>query len=160
MRDSPPPDLGEPGGSGGGDWALLTVAKNMIVAYLIQGRLVQQGIDVVLDSTNLSPGAWLHPFGDPSSPVKVFVRRLDMAAASLVLHEVDVDAPPAGLAAPAALGPAGVSALGATAVRRRSIWRLDRAWLRVAIGVVMALAALAISGVVATGPCVSHWFCV
>lgn len=154
MRDSPPPDLGEPGGGGGGDWALLTVAKNMILAYLIQGRLVQQGIDVVLDSTNLSPGAWLHPFGDPSSPVKVFVHRLDMAAASLILHEVDVDA------APAALGPAGMSALGATAVRRRSIWRLDRVWLRVAIGVVMALAALAISGVVAIGPCVSHWFCV
>jgi len=158
MRDSPPPDLGEPGGGGGGDWALLTVAKNMIVAYLIQGRLVQQGIDVVLDSTNLSPGAWLHPFGDPSSPVKVFVHRIDMAAASLILHEVDVDAPPA---PSAGIGPAaGGAALGATTVRRRSIWRLDRVWLRVAIGVVMALAALAISGVVAIGPCVSHWFCV
>lgn len=159
MRDSPPPDLAEPGGGGGGDWALLTVAINMIVAYLIQGRLVQQGIDVMLDSTNLSPAAWLHPFGDPSSPVKVFVHRLDMATASLILHEVDVDAAPAGAAA--VVAPSGArAALGATKVGRRSIWRLDQVWLRVAIGVLMALAALAISGAVANGPCVSHWFCV
>ncbi|HEU5004237.1 MAG TPA: hypothetical protein VFW71_15855 [Actinomycetota bacterium] len=159
MRESPPPDLGDAGGGGGGDWALLTVAKNMILAYLIQGRLVQQGIDVLLDSTNLSPAAWLHPFGDPSSPVRIFVHRLDMAMASLILHEVDVDAAPVG--GPAVIGPApGGAARGAVQVRRRSIWRLDQVWLRVAIGVLMALAALAVSGVVAIGPCVSHWFCV
>src|SRR6266700_1749234 len=90
--DAPPPPAHDPDRGGGGDWALLTVAGNAVVAHLIWGRLAAEGIDVHLDASNPSPAAWLHPFGDPASPVKVFVRRSDLAAASLLLHEVD-DAP-------------------------------------------------------------------
>jgi len=86
---APPPEPRDPGGHGGGDWALLTVAANQVIAYLIRGRLAEEGIEVVLDSSNASPGAWLHPFGDPASPVRVFVRRAQLTEASLLLHEVD-----------------------------------------------------------------------
>src|SRR5438309_9652249 len=89
-NEAPPPHPRNPGeGGGGGEWALLTVARNQVVAHLIRGRLAQEGIDAVLDASNDSPGAWLHPFGDPTSPVKVFVRRTDLSAASLLLHEVE-----------------------------------------------------------------------
>jgi hypothetical protein len=151
---APPSDPSDPGeGGGGGDWALLTVAKNAMVAYLIQGRLAQQGIDAVLDSTNASPGAWLHPFGDQASPVRVFVRRSDLNAASLTLHEVDqpeptmvaVGNPPGRTAVPVAQG----------AGRLREL-----RWLRLLVGVVISLlAAAALSGLIVLGPCVSHWFC-
>src|SRR5437870_13277704 len=89
-HEAPPPHPRDPReGGGGGEWALLTVARNHVVAHLIRGRLAQEGIEVVLDSSNTSPGAWLHPFGDPASPVRVFVRRSQLTEASLLLHEVD-----------------------------------------------------------------------
>src|SRR5712691_6772341 len=134
-REVPPPEPREPpDGGGGGDWELLTVAGNHVIAYLIQGRLAQEGIEVVLDASNGSPGAWLHPFGDMSSPVKVFVRRLDLPAASLLLHEVDDPQDRAGLAR------------GVASVRR------PLPAFRVAVAVV---AALALSGLLVFGPCVS-----
>src|SRR3979411_2681699 len=86
---APPPGPRDPGGHGGGGWALLPVAANQVIAYLIRGRLAQEGIEVVLDSSNASPGAWLHPFGDPASPVRVVVRRAQLTEASLLLHEED-----------------------------------------------------------------------
>ncbi|MGH2768591.1 MAG: hypothetical protein ACRDIF_06510 [Actinomycetota bacterium] len=59
------------------------------MAHLIRGRLAAQEIEVVLDASNPAPGAWLHPFGDQQAPVKIFVRRRDLAGAALTLHEVD-----------------------------------------------------------------------
>ncbi|HYR61056.1 MAG TPA: hypothetical protein VET24_00230 [Actinomycetota bacterium] len=138
--EAPPPDPREPDGGDGG-WALLTVAGNQVLAYLIRGRLVAEGIEVLLDSSNASPAAWLHPFGDPSSPVRIFVRRTDLTAATLLLHEVDQ---PSGVPAP--LGAAGPE------IRRAS-------WLGFRLFAALA-AALALSGLLLFGPCVSHWFCV
>src|SRR2546421_2609736 len=138
---TPPPDPRDPGGHGGGDWALLTVAPNQVIAYLIRGRLAQEGIEVVLDSSNDSPGAWLHPFGDPGSPVRVFVRRAQLTEASLLLHEVDQVSNAAGRRLPAA------------ATGRGSSWTGFRVLVTVA-------AALALSGLLLFGPCVSDWFCV
>jgi hypothetical protein len=135
---APPPDPRDPGGHGGGDWALLTVAANQVIAYLIRGRLAEEGIEVVLDSSNASPGAWLHPFGDPASPVRVFVRRAQLTEASLLLHEVDQ-----GFEAGSRRLPTG----------QRSSWIGFRVLVAVA-------AALALSGLLVFGPCVSHWFCV
>ncbi|MGH2708627.1 MAG: hypothetical protein ACRDJK_10075, partial [Actinomycetota bacterium] len=77
------------GPGGGGDWTFLTTAGNQVEAHLIVGRLAEEGIESVLDSSNPAPGAWLHPFGNPLSPVRVFVRRRDLGRASLLLHEVD-----------------------------------------------------------------------
>lgn len=89
--DAGPPGLpsGDAGGGGGEDWTLLTTAPNSIVAHLILGRLAAQEIEAVLDTSNPAPGAWLLPFGDQQAPVRVFVRRRDLAGAALVLHEVD-----------------------------------------------------------------------
>jgi hypothetical protein len=147
----PPPDPRDPGGHGGGDWALLTVAANQVIAYLIRGRLAQEGIEVVLDSSNDSPGAWLHPFGDPASPVRVFVRRAQLTEASLLLHEVDQVSNAAARRLPAA-------ATGQ--LTRRLEGRLGgSSWIGFRVLVAVA-AALALSGLLVFGPCVSHWFCV
>src|SRR5207237_813923 len=144
--EAPPPGPRDPGGRGGGDWALLTIAANQVIAYLIRGRLAQEGIEVVLDSSNASPGAWLHPFGDPASPVRVFVRRAQLTAASLLLHE-----------AAARRLPAGRSGHHST---RRLEGRLGgSSWIGFRVLVAVA-AALALSGLLVFGPCVSHWFCV
>ena len=140
--ESPPPTPRDPGGGGGGgEWTLLTIAANQVVAYLIQGRLAQEGIDVVLDASNASPAAWLHPFGDPSSPVKIFVRRSDLTAASLLLHEVDQPVP------------------GATPPPPRERRYGTPAQMPFRVLVALA-AALTIAGLLVVGPCVSHWFCV
>lgn len=150
--EAPPPGPRDPGGRGGGDWALLTIAANQVIAYLIRGRLAQEGIEVVLDSSNASPGAWLHPFGDPTSPVRVFVRRAQLTEASLLLHEVDqvsevATRPP----------PHGVSGHQLT---RHLEGRLGgSSWIGFRVLVAVA-AALALSGLLVFGPCVSHWFCV
>lgn len=136
--EAPPPDPPDVDGHGGGDWTLLTVAANQVVAYLIRGRLAEEGIDVVLDASNASPGAWLYPFGDPGSPVRVFVRLVQLTEASLLLHEVEQVPQPA--SAP-------------VATPRRSSW--------IGFRLIVALAAmLALSGLLVLGPCISHWFCV
>ncbi|MEA2501366.1 MAG: putative prokaryotic signal transducing protein [Actinomycetota bacterium] len=136
---APPPEPRDPGGHGGGDWALLTVAANQVIAYLIRGRLAEEGIEVVLDSSNASPGAWLHPFGDPASPVRVFVRRAQLTEASLLLHEVDQ--------------------VSEAASRRPPAGATGSSWIGFRVIVAVA-AALALSGLLVFGPCVSHWFCV
>src|SRR2546421_11993770 len=112
-HEAPPPRPRDPrDGGGGGEWALLTVARNHVVAHLIRGRLAQEGIEVVLDSSNASPGAWLHPFGDPASPVRVFVRRAQLTEASLLLHEVDQVSEAASRRVPAGLTGQGSSWIG------------------------------------------------
>jgi hypothetical protein len=137
---APPPDPHDPNDHGGGDWTLLTVAANQVIAYLIRGRLAEEGIDVVLDSSNGSPGAWLHPFGNPGSPVRVFVRRVQLTEASLLLHEVEQAPEPS-------------DTPGAIGTRRPASW--------IGFRVLVAIAALlALSGLLIFGPCVSHWFCV
>jgi hypothetical protein len=122
-----------------------------VIAYLIRGRLAQEGIEVVLDSSNASPGAWLHPFGDPASPVRVFVRRSQLTEASLLLHEVDQGEVAGRRLTP---GPTGDE------LTRRLEGRLGHSsWIGFRVLVAVA-AALALSGLLVFGPCVSHWFCV
>jgi len=131
-----------------------------VVAHLIRGRLAQEGIEVVLDASNASPGAWLHPFGDPASPVKVFVRRTDLSAASLLLHEVEQPSG-AGQARPGSSG--GDRAKGRPGAGSASMpsARAGPGAPRMVFRVLAAIAAaLALSGLLLFGPCVSHWFCV
>ena len=163
-EDLPPPGPDRPHGRGGGsDWALLTVAKNALIAYVIQGRLTQEGIESLLDAANGFPGAWLHPFGDQTSPVRVLVRRWDLSAASLMLHEVDMPANAGpgstgpGSTGPGSSGPGSSVGGGVTEVRRPRASTL----LRLLVGVaVVVMAAAALSELVVLGPCISHWFCV
>ena len=149
--EPPPPEPRDPGGHGGGDWALLTIAANQVIAYLIRGRLAQEGIEVVLDSSNDSPAAWLHPFGDPASPVRVFVRRAQLTEASLLLHEVDQGSE-AGRRLPLVRS-------GDDSTRRLEGRLGGSSWIGFRVLVAVA-AALALSGLLVFGPCVSHWFCV
>lgn len=74
-----------PGGGGGNGWVLLVVARNGLIAHLIGGLLKEEGIEFTLDTSNPSPGAWLHPFGDPAAPVKVMVRQRDLAMAGALI---------------------------------------------------------------------------
>src|SRR2546430_13033953 len=152
-HEAPPPRPRDPrDGGGGGEWALLTVARNHVVAHLIRGRLAQEGIEVVLDASNASPGAWLHPFGDPASPVKVFVRRAQLTEASLLLHEVDQVSEAAARRLPA-------GAAGHHSTRRLEGRLGGSSWIGFRVLVAVA-AALALSSLLVFGPCVSHWFCV
>jgi hypothetical protein len=131
---SPDPPERRDGAGGGGDWTLLTTAGNQVEAHLIVGRLAEEQIETVLDASNPMPGAWLHPFGNPLSPVRVFVRRRDLGRASLLLHEVDHRPPDPG-------------ASGSPKVRRLF-------WL--VLGVVLLLAVLE---VLDFAPCVLRLFC-
>ena len=89
LIDRPPKSPGMERGGGGGRWKVLTVAKDQLTAHLIEGLLASEGIEAVLDRTNLAPGAFLKPFGDALAPVKVLVREPDFDAATLALAEVD-----------------------------------------------------------------------
>lgn len=108
---------------------MLTTAPDQVVAHLIRGRLAEEAIESVLDTSNPSPGAWLKPFGDPMAPVRIFVRRGDFDRAALVLHEVDHRPPD-----PTAPGPR----------RLRLFW-----WLAFATTLMLALLQL-----LASAPCV------
>jgi hypothetical protein len=92
--DSPAPPHAGGGGGGGKDWKFLTTAQNLVVGHLIKGRLAEEGIESLLDTSNPAPGAFLKPFGDQMAPVQVFVREIDYEKASFVLYEVD-HSPPA-----------------------------------------------------------------
>ena len=163
--EAPPADPpGEPGHGGGDRWSLLTVAPNQVIAHLIEGCLAQEGIDVHLDASNLSPGAWLYPGGDPTSPVRIYVRRADFPAASLVLREVEQYPDPSAPAPPGWDVPG--TGLGADAARTTLIDGAHRpvglsAWARTVVYIMLGLVALAtVSALIIFGPCASHWVCV
>lgn len=85
--DGPPPGASQRGRGGGNGWELLVVAPDEITAHLMQGMLEDSGIEVMLDASNPSPGAFLMPFGDPRAPVKLYVRADDVARASMLLKD-------------------------------------------------------------------------
>jgi hypothetical protein len=140
------------------------VAPNQVIAHLIEGCLAQEGIDVHLDASNLSLGAWLYPGGDPTSPVRIYVRRADFPAASLVLHEVEQypdPSAPAPLEWDAAGTGAGAEITKATLVdaARRQIGLSP--WARTVVYILLGLVVLAtVSALIVFGPCASHWVCV
>jgi hypothetical protein len=130
-----PPATHEDDGDGGGEWVLLTVARDQVIAHLIRGRLASEGIESIFDRSNPAPGAWMHPFGDPQAPVKVLVRRRNLEWARFSLEEVGHRAPD-----PDAPGP--------PALR----------WMVVATAVVVAL--LLLLEIWDFAPCVIGIFCI
>lgn len=93
--DAPPPQL--PARSGGGDsgWVELLVAAHDIDAHLLLGRLGEAGIETTAVKERSAPGAWLLCGSDPWAPVRIFVRRLQLDDARLVLAELAWAGPPA-----------------------------------------------------------------
>lgn len=132
-----PPSDGPRDGGGGGGWRLLTVAKDVIVAHLIEGLLIEHGVESFLDATDASPGAFMKPFGDPLAPVKVYVHAGDFETASLALMEVDHQP---------------------TDLEAKPPKRLKVRWIMTII-TIMAVALLLLLEIVGFAPCILKLFC-
>ena len=70
-------------------WTEVTVAANDYHAHLIRGALEDEGIEVVLESLATGPGAYLHPGGDPTAPVRILVPNHQSSQASDALAALD-----------------------------------------------------------------------
>ena len=93
----PPPAVTDRGGGGGGGtgWIHLTRARDDIDAHLLTGRLSHSGIETRTIVDRSAPGAWLHGGTNPWAPVNIYVRRIQLEDARLVLAEISYDAPSA-----------------------------------------------------------------
>jgi hypothetical protein len=91
-----PPDLDEGSwGGGGSGWVELTKAANDIDAHLLTGMLVESGIDTKTVTDRGAPGDWVYGGSNPWAPVTIFVRRLQLEDARIVLAELAFEAPAA-----------------------------------------------------------------
>lgn len=75
-------------GGGGSGWTRLAVASNDIEAHLLEGCLLEAGIETRTVKDRTAPGAWLMGGSNPWAPVEVHVRRFQLDDARLVLLEV------------------------------------------------------------------------
>ena len=91
--DLPPPPFTARGGGGGNEWVVLLRAENDIDAHLLSGRLAEAGIETRTSVDRTAPGAWLYGGSNPWAPVTVFVRRLQLEEARVVLAEISFVAP-------------------------------------------------------------------
>jgi hypothetical protein len=140
----PPPTATERGGGegGGSGWVHLTRARDDIDAHLLVGRLTQGGIETRTIVDRSAPGAWLHGGANPWAPVNIFVRRLQLEDARLVLAEISYDAPSAGKP------------------ERPPGRRLATIWWATAIGLGIVLSMVALGQVLQTEPlCRALPFC-
>ena len=140
----PPPALTDRGGEGGGgsDWVHLARARDDIDAHLLTGRLSQAGIETRRIVDRSAPGAWLHGGANPWAPVNIYVRRVQLEDARLVLAEISYDAPPA-------------ASSGRSTGRR-----VATVWWATAIGLGIALTLVVLGQAVQTEPlCKALPFC-
>ena len=70
-------------------------ASDDIDAHLLTGRLTDGGIETTTMKERGRPGSWTCGGSDPWAPVTIFVRKLQLEDARLVLAEVAYDAPAA-----------------------------------------------------------------
>lgn len=81
------PPVVEPGGGGTG-WVELTQAGDDIEAHLLSGRLMEAGVETKWLKDRSAPGAWLHGGSNPWAPVTIYVKKLQLDDARLVLAEI------------------------------------------------------------------------
>jgi hypothetical protein len=94
--DQPPPWLLEDlGGSGDSGWTVLIKARHDIDAHLLAGRLTEAGIESRTLKDISAPGSWMYGGSNPWAPVAVFVRKLDLDDAKVVLAEISYEGPTA-----------------------------------------------------------------
>jgi hypothetical protein len=82
-------------GGGGSGWVELTQANNDIDAHLLTGRLMESGIETSTVKDRGEPGNWVYGGSNPWAPVTVYVRRLQLEDAKIVLAELAFEAPSA-----------------------------------------------------------------
>ena len=69
-------------------------AQNDIEAHLLTGRLHEAGVETRRLKDRSAPGAWLHGGSNPWAPVAIFVKKLQLEEARLVLAEISWSQPP------------------------------------------------------------------
>ena len=85
--NGPTPPLSDRDGGGTG-WVELTRTRNDIEAHLLTGRLNEAGVETSCLKDRGAPGAWLHGGSNPWAPVTVFVKKVQLDDARLVLAEI------------------------------------------------------------------------
>lgn len=92
--EAPAPPLATAGNGGGSEWIPLVTAKNDIDAHLLEGRLLEAGIEVRAVKDRTGP-TWLLGGSDPWAPVAIWVQRFQYEDSRIVLAEVSFAAPDA-----------------------------------------------------------------
>jgi hypothetical protein len=70
-------------------------ASDDIDAHLVGGRLAEAGVATHTVKDRAAPGAWLYGGTNPWAPVIIYVRKLQLDAARMVLAEIAWAAPTA-----------------------------------------------------------------
>ena len=87
---SPPTVDDESNGGGGRDWVELFKAANDIEAALLIGKLADRAIDTRTVKDRSQPNSWLYGGSNPWAPVLVYVRRLQLVDARILLAEISL----------------------------------------------------------------------
>ena len=124
---SPPTVDDESNGGGGRGWVELFRAANDIDAALLVGRLADRDIETRTIKDHSQPNSWLYGGSNPWAPVLVYVRRIHLIDARLLLAEISLAT---------ADTPARTSDRG----RRR----IPRVWWATALALGLALSTLAL----------------
>jgi len=124
---SPPTVDDESNGGGGRDWVELFRAENDIEAALLIGKLADRAIESRTVKDRSQPNSWLYGGSNPWAPVLVYVRRLQLVDARILLAEIS-------------LASDDVPARTDGRARRR----VPRVWWATALALGLALSALAL----------------
>jgi len=124
---SPPTFDNESNGGGGRGWVELFRAANDIDAALLVGRLADRSIETRTIKDRSQPNSWLYGGSNPWAPVLVYVRRIHLIDARIVLAEIS-------------LATADVPARTSERGRRR----IPRMWWATALALGLALSTLAL----------------
>jgi hypothetical protein len=124
---SPPTVDDESNGGGGRGWVELFRAANDIDAALLVGRLAERGIETRTIKDRSQPNSWLYGGSNPWAPVLVYVRRIHLIDARILLAEIS-------------LATADVPARTSERGRRR----IPRMWWATALALGLALSTLAL----------------
>ncbi len=87
---SPPTVDDESNGGGGRDWVELFRAANDIEAALLIGKLADRAIESRTVKDRSQPNSWLYGGSNPWAPVLVYVRRLQLVDARILLAEISL----------------------------------------------------------------------
>jgi hypothetical protein len=124
---SPPTVDDESNGGGGRDWVELFRAANDIDAALLIGMLADRGIETHTIKDRSQANSWLYGGSNPWAPVLVYVRRIHLIDARIVLAEISL-----------------ATADGPARSNERARRRVPRMWWATALALGLALSTLAL----------------